>query len=105
MRFDWKGIAIIAGAILTVYFISRRDAQNLFSTTGTALTDAIQRGLTGDAWRQVIADSNYQPVEITPQSQLDAQHWIDLGYAYYDSSGVFRITPAGEAYIRAQGGQ
>ncbi len=95
MSLDWKGIAILTGAALVIYFVSRRDAQNVLTN--------IRNAVTGDSIRQVIADRNYQPVELTDDAMNSASAWVARGYAIWEN-GQFKITPAGEAYIQAQGG-
>lgn len=36
MKLDWKGVAVIAGAALVVYFITRRDVQKIASAVNPA---------------------------------------------------------------------
>lgn len=40
MKMDWKGVAVLAGAALVIYFMTRRDVQQIAKTVGAAIDPA-----------------------------------------------------------------
>lgn len=88
--------AIVAGGVVVVvlYWLIKREALG-----GLRAASDFARDL-GDAI--TFDPASLGPdLEVTAGAQERAQEYIDQGYAEY-VDGVFRVTPEGEAYIRAQ---
>lgn len=97
MKLDWKGVAILAGAALLIYFITRRDLQK-----AAAIADQIGDKAADLIFNAVNPTATKASVTLTDTAQQRMAKAIELGYGKM-VNGVFTITPKGEALIAAGG--